>query len=101
MTASSWYTAFTLSNLVASQSCGRSFDNVCFDILANVGVSRAAGRRDQEGWWHELKPKSRAQVEGCASSVGCTRCWAVLGRVYCIVVRTTLLYKAAEYMLYP
>jgi hypothetical protein len=36
----------------------------------NVGVSRAAGRRDQERWQHELARKSRAQVGGCASSVG-------------------------------
>ena len=48
-----------------------------YDEPPNVGVSRAAGDgRDEESWRHELALQSRAQVTGCASSVGCTRCWA-------------------------
>jgi hypothetical protein len=41
------------------------------DEPPNVGVSRAAGDgRDEESWRHELALRSRAQVTGCASSVG-------------------------------
>ena len=53
----------------------------------NVGVSRAAGRRDQEKRWHELALKSRAQVAAAPAASGCTPCWAAWNKIYRIGVR--------------
>jgi hypothetical protein len=41
------------------------------DEPPNVGVSRAAGsRRERASWRQEMALQSRAEVTGCASSVG-------------------------------
>ena len=64
---------------MASQSCGRSFDNVCFDILANVGVSRAAGRRREQESGGKERPEKVAPRLGLRQQRRAAR---VVGRLY-------------------
>ena len=46
-------------------------------LAAQRWASAARRRRDQEHWRHATTPKSRAEVDGCARSVGLH---AVVGR---------------------
>ena len=68
----------TVLILIVPEAIAR--ESKVFRGLPNVGVSRAAGRCDEEKWRHRATLKSRAQVGAAPAASGCTRCWAALLR---------------------